>query len=50
MQLREKDEIKQNFVFGLGELHIVFAMLKCIGKYIEGSGLDSLFLETGICG
>ena len=25
-------------------------MLKCIGKYIEGSGLDSLFLETGIYG
>ena len=50
MQLREKVEIKQNFVFILGELHIVFAMLKCIGKYIEGSGLDSLFLETGIYG
>ena len=34
MQLREKSDINEEFIFRLGELHIVFAMLNCIGKYI----------------
>ena len=50
MQLREKAEIREDFIFRLGELHVVFAMLKCIGKYIEDSGLDRLFTEAGIYG
>ena len=50
MQLREKDNISKHFVFRLGELHIVFAMLKVIGKYIDESGLDRLFVESGIYG
>lgn len=50
MQLREKGEIRENFIFRLGELHIVFAMLKCLGKYIEDSGLDHLFIEAGVYG
>ena len=31
----------------MGEVHVVFVMLKVIGKYIESSGLHSLFLESG---
>lgn len=50
MQLREKDYIRQNFIFRLGELHVVFAMIKVIGKYISESGIDRLFLESGIYG
>lgn len=50
IQLREDNAIKQNFIFRLGELHIVFAMLKVLGKYIECSGLDSLFIESGVYG
>ena len=38
MQLREKNDINEEFIFRLGELHIVIAMLKCIGKYIGESG------------
>ena len=34
MQLRETNDIKEEFIFRLGELHPVFAMLKCLGKYI----------------
>ena len=50
MQLREKKEIKDNFIFRLGELHTVFAMLKVLGKYIAQSGLDRLFIEARIYG
>ena len=50
MQLREKNEIAENFVFRLGELHIVFAMLKVIGKYVDCSGIDRLYIEGGIYG
>ena len=50
MQLREKNDILENFIFRLGELHIVFAMLKVLGKYIVDSGIDRLFIEAGIYG
>ena len=50
MQLREKDLVSRSFIFRLGELHVVFAMLKVIGKYICESGLDRLFVEAGIYG
>ena len=48
MQLREKEEISQNFIFRLGELHTVFAALKVLGKYLKGSGLDQIITEAGI--
>ena len=43
-------KIKENFIFGLGELHIVFAFLKVIGKYILGSGIDQMLNEAGMYG
>ena len=48
MQFREKNDLSEEFIFRLGELHIVFAMLKCIRKYIEESGLHRLFVEAGL--
>ena len=50
LQLRQDREIYENYVFRLGELHAVFAILKVIEKYIESSGLDSMFLESGTYG
>ena len=50
MQIIENPDICNNYIFRLGELHIVFAMIKILGKYIENSGLDRLFIETGIYG
>ena len=50
IQMQSRDEIDRQFVFRMGELHIVFASLKCIGKFIDNSGLDEIFAESGIYG
>ena len=34
---------KDIWIIRLGDLHIVIAMLRCIGVYIEGSGLDEVW-------
>jgi len=33
-----------------GELHTVMAQLRCIGAYVEGSGIDTSWVESGIYG
>ena len=50
MQLRSRPKIRDYLVFRLSELYTVFATLKVIGKYIEESGLDRIFVESGIYG
>ena len=50
LQLKSNDAIHDNFVFRMGELHCVFAILKVMGKYIENSGLDLLLVESDIYG
>ena len=50
MRMTDNPVIRDNFIFRLGELHIVFAMLKVLGKYIIDSDLDDIFIETGIYG
>ena len=46
IQLQEVD-IKSNFVFRMGELHVVFCVLKVIGKVMDGRRLDQAFEEAG---
>lgn len=50
MQMRENSDVLKNYIFRLGELHVVFAFLKVMGKYITGSGLDRALLEANIYG
>ena len=50
IQLQSNLEINEQFIFCMGELHIVFAALKTLGKIIEGSGLDQSFIEARIYG
>ena len=45
--LQERNDIKDSFVFRMGELHVVFCVLKVIGKLIDGSGLDQAFNKAG---
>ena len=46
IELRSRNEIKDNFIFRLGELHIVFAFLKVLGKYINCSGLGQIPVDA----
>ena len=50
IQLQSNLEISKQFIFRMGELHIVFAVLKTLGKIIDGSGLDQSFIEARIYG
>ena len=43
-----KEDMTGNFVLRIGELHTVFSALKAIGRYIECSGIDQLWVETGM--
>ena len=47
IRLQERADIDKFFVFRMGELHVVFCVLKCLGKLIDGSGLDKAFHEAG---
>ena len=50
IQLQEKNEIMEGFIFRMGKLHVVFTVLKVLGKIINNSGLDLSFEEAGIYG
>ena len=50
IQLQSKKKISNNFLFRLGEPHVVFAMVKRLGKYINNSGLNQTFKEPEING
>ena len=50
LQLQSRKEVNCNFVFRPGELHIVFAFLHAIGIYIEGSGIDQVFVDANVYG
>ena len=47
IRLQVKPDIRDNYVFLIGELHLVFTSLKVLGKLIDGSGLDQAFEEAG---
>ena len=42
--------LKDSFNLRLGELHILMAHLRGIGSYIEGSGIDSIWIDSGVYG
>ena len=43
-----KPECSNKWILRPGELHIVMAQLRTIGAYIDQSGLDEIWLESGI--
>ena len=50
IQLQANESLAENFVFRLGELHVFFAMLKVVGKCINGRGINEALVEADIYG
>ena len=50
IKLQDNESIQSQFAFRLGEIHILFATLKIIGKNINFSGVDEAFIEADIYG
>ena len=50
VKIRATTGNKETWVLRLGELHIMFALLKALGKYIEVSGIDDIWIESGLYG
>ena len=49
MKLRvEWEDIRMQFLFRPGELHVVIWALAALGTYIEGSGIDQAWVEAGL--
>ena len=40
----------ENIILCLGNFHIIKVFLSCIGKYLKNSGVESIFIETGLFG
>ena len=47
IRLQQKPDIHDNFVFRIGELHVVFCTLKVFGKLVYCSGLEQALVEAG---
>ena len=50
MLMKDNPRFRDNLIFRLGELHIVFAMLKVLRKCIIDSGLVDVCIKTGSYG
>jgi hypothetical protein len=44
----EREDIRKQFLFRPGELHVLFWALAALGKYIKGSGIDQAWVEAGL--
>jgi len=47
--LQRPDEFKNIFLM-LGTFHMSKIVLACVGKYLKGSGVESIFVETSVFG
>ena len=47
-KLMSRSDMKGKFVLRMGELHTVFAALHALGKYVEASGIDQAWVESGM--
>ncbi len=43
-------DYKEHWCIRLGALHMTMAALKCLGKYVEGSGIDMAWEASGLYG
>ena len=48
VKIRGNTGHRNSWVSRMGELHIMFALLGSLGRYIEGSGLDDIWILKGL--
>ena len=46
----ENEKEFEKIVLCLGSFHMIKVTLSCIGKYLQNSGVESIFIETGLFG
>ena len=44
VKIRGNTGHRNSWVLRMGELHIIFSLLRSLGRYIEGSGLDDVWI------
>ena len=44
------DDYREKLIVRMGGLHIAMNFLKTIGDHMEGSGIDSIWVESGLLG
>ena len=51
LQLRNsRDDLRDHFILRLGELHIVFAQCRAIGRFLENTGVDDAWIRSEVVG
>ena len=51
LRLRNSNpEMKEKYIFRLGELHTVFAHLRAIGRYCQNTGIDDAWISSDLIG
>ena len=45
--IRSRTDLAEMFIAHLGELHTEFAMIRAIGKYVENSGIEKAWIDSG---
>ena len=50
VKIRGNTGHRNSWVLRMLELHFMFALLRSLGRYIEGSGLDDIWIEKGLYG
>ena len=45
--IRSRTDLIEMFIDRLGELHIEFAVIRAIGKYMENSGIEQAWIDSG---
>ena len=46
MLVHSRDDLRNKYILCLGELHLVFAHIRAIGRFIEQSGMGDAWLEA----
>ena len=47
LMIRSRTDLAEKFIVRLGEFHVEFAVIRAIGKYVENSGIEKAWIDSG---